>query len=290
MLQSLSPPGGPRAPSPTPAAAGWCAAAGFALVLAGWLVHANGADAAWMLGVHAQARGEEAAIAWSCVTVLGLGSVALVLLLAADRGEGRLAALLPLTFALGALFTHLPKLLFALPRPAATSLAAHLHIIGHPFSGPVSMPSGHALTAAAVVALLCALVARSALSRLALVAAGMLVAWSRVVVGAHWPSDVLVGGGLGLLCAALALWAAASQRLAGWHERLARRIASPAGQRWTGVAELGAAALLLSERTGYPAAQPIVWQLAALALVSAACRWRASRRSLPAGAASVKVL
>jgi membrane-associated phospholipid phosphatase len=281
------------APLSLPSAARWLAAAAFLLVVAGWLVHASGAGAAWMLGVHAHVPGDDAATAWSCVTVLGLGSVALVLLLAADRGRGELAVLLAPTFLLGGLLAHVPKALFAVPRPAATSIAAHLHIIGHAFTGPVSMPSGHALTAAGTVALLCVVVARSTPARVGLVLAGALVAWSRVVVGAHWPSDVFVGAGLGLFAAAAALGAAGSRRGAAWHRWLADRIATPAGQRWIAIVELAVAALLLSERTGYPAAQPIVWQVAGVAVVSAAYRWRASRRlraSGSSGHAPVKVL
>lgn len=257
---------------------------GVLLVLAGVVVHASGADPAWMLAVHTAAPTPAEVVAWSCVTVLGLGWAALILMMAADRGAGMLAALVPLAFALGGLLTHLPKLLLAHPRPAATGFATHLHVIGHAFIGPVSMPSGHALTVAAAAALLCAAApfARSMLLRAVILLAAAIVAWSRVAVGAHWPSDVLVGAGLGLLAVAIVLLLAGMGR---WHAWLAGRIRTPAGQRWTAILELAFAAGLLHERTGYPAAQPMVLLLACLAVVSAAVRWQAIRHARAAAKA-----
>jgi membrane-associated phospholipid phosphatase len=217
---------------------------------------------------------------WSCLTVLGLGWAALILVLAADRGAGRVTALLVPTFLLGAALTHLCKWLLAVPRPGASGLLPQLHMIGAAFRAPVSMPSGHALAAAATAALvLLALprLRRSLLGPLLLLYAA-LVGWSRVVVGAHWPSDVLVGAGLGALSVALCLAVTALPKPAALLRSAARRIRSPGGQRWVAVAEIAAAAGLLTERTGgYPAGVPTVGVLVALALGSAAWRWRAAR-------------
>src|SRR3954471_13464153 len=116
----------PRAAAPSPAtwlrAAAAFACAGLLLVVAGWIVIASGLNVPWMLAAHGSAPGTAAVFAWSCLTVLGLGSSALVVLLAADRGKGTLAAMLPLTFAAGGLLTHVPKYLIAERRPAATAI------------------------------------------------------------------------------------------------------------------------------------------------------------------------
>lgn len=255
------------------------------LVLAGVLARALGWDVPWMLAVHARAPSHFAAIFWSCLTVAGLGWAALVLVLAADRCRGRLAALLVPTFLVGSVLTHIPKWLVAAPRPAGTDIAAQLHIIGTAFRGQVSMPSGHALTAAAVAALLCLCLSAARRPWLALpvCAVAVLVAFSRIVVGAHWPSDVLVGAGLGLAAVALCVAVARTGRGRTAYEALANRIATRAGQRWVAAAEVASAVGLFTERTGYPLGQPMVNALALAAFASAVLRWRALRepRTVP---------
>lgn len=87
-----------------------------------------------------------------------------------------------------------------------------------PAPGDWSFPSNHAaLAAAAAVALL--FVSRR-LGAVAL-AAAVLMAASRVWVGAHYPHDVLAGMAVGALVAALAAWAVRRNRavLAGRLER-----------------------------------------------------------------------
>jgi undecaprenyl-diphosphatase len=69
-----------------------------------------------------------------------------------------------------------------------------------------SMPSGHALTAFAAAGVVAALHPRL---RVAALAAAALVALSRVYLGVHFPSDVVVGAVAGLVLAALVLAASA---------------------------------------------------------------------------------
>ncbi|MEJ8837364.1 phosphatase PAP2 family protein [Ramlibacter sp. AN1133] len=258
----------------------WLLGGAALLVLAGIVVHLTGTDAAWLLRVHAAAPSWIETLLWSSLTVLGLGWCALILVLAADRGPGWLAALLVPAFVVGGLLTHVTKWLLAVPRPAGTGLAPHMHVIGDAFRGSVSMPSGHSVTAAAMAALLCLAIPRRRLAwRVLLLAAAAAIAVSRVVVGAHWPSDVLVGFGLGLLAVALCLAAVeggVGQRL---HAALTRRIATRAGQRWVALVEVLGAVGLLKERTGYPAGQPVVIAIAVVACASAVWRWRATRES-----------
>lgn len=254
----------------------WLRAGGLLLVTIGVLVHLFDADTAWMLMVHANAPSALAVSFWSCVTVLGLGWCALICVLAADRVAGRLTALLVPAFLLGGVLTHGAKWLLAVPRPAGSDLLPQLHVIGSAFRGPVSMPSGHALTAAAMAALLCIALpeGRRRVPVILLLLVAACIAWSRVVVGAHWPSDVFAGAGVGLLAVALCL---AGTRMATFRrpfERLASQVRSPSGQRWVAVAELGAAAGLLAERTGYPAGTPMVLGVVFLACASAFLRCR----------------
>lgn len=252
-----------------------------ALVVAGVLLHASGIDAAWILQVHAHAPPLPSIVGWSCVTVIGLGWSALIMVLAADR-DGAVAALLVPTFLIGSVLTHVPKTLMAVPRPAATDLLPHLHVIGDAFRGPVSMPSGHALTATASATLLwLAWRGSSRGGSLAVVLgfAAAIVGASRVAVGAHWPSDVFVGAGLGLAAVALAHALAVGARTRRLHGHLVQRVRSRAGQAWVALAEIAAAAGLLAEHTGYPEGRYMVLALAAVAAMSAA--WRGYLAILP---------
>jgi len=261
---------------------GWLLS-GLALLLVGGgaAVHLAAWDRPWMLRVHAVPPGSFAVALWSCLTIVGVGWAALMLVLAADRGHGRLVALLAPVFVLGSLLTHVPKRILHFPRPAATALLPQLHVIGDAFHGPVSMPSGHALTAAATAVLLCLVIPRSRWPvAVAVLCAGAAVAWSRVVVAAHWPSDVLVGAGLGLLAVGACLAALNWPRARALHEGLAARIRTRAGQWWIMAAETGLAAGLLGAHTGYPQGRPMVAALVTGALFSIGLRWRALRGGL----------
>ena len=96
-----------------------------------------------------------------------------------------------------------------------------------------SFPSGHVLQAVALAGLLpLAVVAISGRKRLgpplgalAIVVAGA-GAIHRVYVGAHWPSDVVVGGLIGLAIALAAWWVIEHQR---WHARCRGCVWAPAG-------------------------------------------------------------
>lgn len=262
------------------------AAVGVALVVAGAFVKLGGLDVRWMLAAHAQPHAPLAIVAWSCLTVLGLGWSALIGVLAADRRSGRLATMLIATFVIGGLLAHVPKRLLHVPRPAATDVFPHLHVIGQVFSGAVSMPSGHAVTAAGMLGLLWVVSARArhwpVAVPLALLA--VLIALSRVMVGAHWPSDVLVGSGVGFLAVVLAAATLAWPRTRRLHEGLRARIGTPIGQACVGAVEVGLAYGLLHERTGYPAAQPLVVVVAAVAVGSALLRWVGVLRARKAAA------
>ncbi len=88
-------------------------------------------------------------------------------------------------------------------------------LVGRPRPSGVSLgfPSGHSTAAAAFAILLVYLVSRESMPRAprlaiqALAIAGMaLVGWARIVLHAHWPTDVLGGFLLGTGSAAAAAW------------------------------------------------------------------------------------
>jgi membrane-associated phospholipid phosphatase len=96
-------------------------------------------------------------------------------------------------------FARLGKGLIVSPRPAAEIDNTLMYMAGEKLE-LVSMPSGHTLTAFAVVtSLYFAIDAPRRRSFLWLWLIAALVGLSRIAVGAHWAGDVAVGAGMGML-------------------------------------------------------------------------------------------
>lgn len=128
------------------------------------------------------------------------------------RREGVLLALTVLT---GSIVNTLLKALFGRPRP---EIVPHLTE-----AGGASFPSGHSFNSASTyIALALAFAALSPRAgvRHTLIAAAivlsMMIAWSRVWLGVHWPSDVMAGwlGGAAWAFTASALLYRPAQRVA----------------------------------------------------------------------------
>ena len=153
-----------------------------------------------------------------------------------QRTAARRVAALLVAMVLGGLVVHMVKRTLQVDRPLAVFGPDHpvFQVIGeHLRKG--SMPSGHTTTAFTVAGLMTwslrdavrsGSTVRDKLARLANGAAcsawwllAALQGLSRVMVGAHWPSDVLVGSGMGLLLAPLTWRLQASARLAHWLRR-----------------------------------------------------------------------
>jgi len=144
---------------------------------------------------------------WSAITFLGDSAVALALaLLVARRSPRLLWAAIPAAL-IATAWVHGGKQAFDENRPLATLERSEVKVIG-PELRYGSFPSGHATTAFAAVGV-CILGLRLGFaSGLLLIGIAALVALSRVVVGAHWPLDVLAGAFGGWIAAALGVaWA-----------------------------------------------------------------------------------
>lgn len=203
---------------------------------------------------------------WMGVTVLGTGWVAVLLVSMVDRRCGRcsLAALSALLLC-GVLVTTIKHWLPS-PRPLRVLGSESLLVMGQQLSGMNSMPSGHALSAmaAATVILLFLRACGREFSALSLfvLPLGFLVAWSRIVVGAHWPADIFVGSALGIaaghMCWRFSLWC--QQRMKTHVPKLAI------------VFELLVLCYAPFEKNGYPDVQLLLWVIMALAGISVLCR------------------
>ena len=212
---------------------------------------------------------------WANLTQLGSGWAVAVLLLCIDRRSGVFVAVFLRALVIVSLLIRIPKELITWPRPLSVLDPAALAVIGQPLLGSNSMPSGHTATAAAA-AFLCWFAWRECAHReggpwppgqalAAMLALALAVGWSRMAVGAHWPSDVLVGTGLGLLGALLAT---GMERRQPWAPRVAR----PAGQYAVAGLEVVCALALIGQDGGYPQGLALPRALAALALASALIR------------------
>jgi undecaprenyl-diphosphatase len=204
----------------------------------------------------------------SCITILGHGLSAVMLLSPSllRAPNFLLAGLCGTPVAL--LLSRLPKALLDSPRPAAVLEPASIHVNGLPLVGHNSFPSGHAITAFLVVGLLLATEGptRQRLpAAVVIVMVGFAVALSRIAVGAHWPSDVMAGAGLGLLAGVAG--AGAQQR---WTNASTLRV-----RVLLALVVLVCAAVLPRLDLGYPLARPLQLGLAALgAAMGALALWR----------------
>lgn len=194
---------------------------------------------------------------WLQLTALGDGAIALAIVLPCIRRAPRCfwAALAAAVFA--GLWTQATKQFIDVPRPLAVFGPAEFFHAG-PAYRQVSFPSGHAAAAFAIAGIgVMGLAGRTLLRALLVLVAG-LVSLSRIMIGVHWPVDVLWGvvGG----------WCGAWSGLA-LHGRWRWRTAGPGGVL-AGLLLMGmAASLLVSRHIGIPAAMPMQRLIASASLV-----------------------
>jgi len=239
----------------------------------------NSAWDGWLLRA-ANQMGQPAAVVWSMLTVFGLGQSIFLVFTAVAHGSGpvsryALASLL-WCYPLGGLLTQGLKRVFDVARPAAVLAPDQLQIIGERLTHG-SMPSGHSITAGAALTIALACWRLRGVTRLMLVLLAVSIGLSRNVVVAHWPSDVAVGLGIGVLVALLSLRLARLPGLQGWLGR-------PWTQRLLGLGQVVAGVSMAWVHTGYPLAVPLQIALAVLGVVSGLWRlWlsvRAPARSM----------
>jgi membrane-associated phospholipid phosphatase len=203
---------------------------------------AAGIDETWFRAGNSFAATLLPVFLWAAITDFGSapGAFALAAPLLARRPRWIAAMLLAAIPA--ACLSHALKKLAAQARPAAILPLDEIHIIGATLRSN-SFPSGHTITAFVFAGVVVLCVRRPA-AWLVLPFAAM-VAFSRIAVGAHWPTDLFAGAACGWLMAALGVWWSGRWRF--WER--AR------GQRVTAVILLLITTTLFFIDLGYPEGQ-----------------------------------
>lgn len=263
-------------PAPAPKTlrlSGWMA---LLCIVIGLGLHHSAANLQLMLWVHRHPSLPDAA--WLFITQWGDSAQALVFLLALFLHRPLPLSWVLKTWLMGIIASPLLKSAWDTARPLAVIDPSWLHPIGQPPMGQHAMPSGHALAAGSMAALLFFSLRpqrHAGLNglRWAVVFLCALVAVSRVVVGAHWPGDVAVGWGLGWLLVLLAMrW----EQAQAW----AKPLASNAAGWWVlalQVILLWAVWHLPTEGWGMSLSRAVVSGVALAAVVGVLQRRRAVR-------------
>ncbi|HET9810595.1 MAG TPA: phosphatase PAP2 family protein [Sphingomicrobium sp.] len=173
--------------------------------LAMLLLGAGDVDRALLFELYA-GRNQPLAAAALVMTFFGSGwfvtlASAVGALVLAIRKEMRAALVLLVATAVGKALVELQKYEIDRLRPDSFPHLVQVHNL--------SFPSGHSANAAMTYVLLAFLLTRAGTARRVAVSAALvvtaLIGLSRVMLGVHWPSDVVGGWAFGLLWAMLAL-------------------------------------------------------------------------------------
>ena len=197
---------------------------------------------------------------WISLMTLGDGLVVCVLLLPFVRRKMELVWAMLLSWVLVTLWVQGLKFLIHTPRPLTLLSANDFHVIGAHYMSK-SFPSGHAATAAMFAAIFC-LFFRQKWIRSLVILLAVMIGFSRIAMGIHWPTDVLVGFLGGWL-------------MAGLGYQLARRWRFGTGrvaQIVFGLILFGAGiSLLVINHTDYPQAFRLQQTIALACLVVTVC-------------------
>ena len=141
---------------------------------------------------------------WTHITTFGSRGFALIVFLLFFWKQTHLLRAALLAVLTSALISEGIKNAIALARPPAVLEPDAFHLIGTQLVTN-SFPSGHTMTAFAIMGVIAFHFKYNIITLFAILLAS-LVGLSRIMMGVHWPIDVLVGASLGWVCGWLGMY------------------------------------------------------------------------------------
>jgi membrane-associated phospholipid phosphatase len=119
------------------------------------------------------------------------------------------------------IFSSVLKNVFGVPRPSEMFDNTTFIIIGKKASGFASLPSGHSITIfTTLTVLLFAFMPKKMNHKIvwsfSIVTIGLIIAFSRVGVGAHYPLDVIIGGIIGYISGLIGIFISQKYPIWNW--------------------------------------------------------------------------
>lgn len=141
-------------------------------------------------------------VLWIAITTLGDGAVAGCIFYVLLRKHNDALAKGLVAAIAGVLVSDGLKKFFGVPRPEHTADFGQFHQLAEDIATTsFSMPSGHTIAAFLLGTLLFVYLKLNMVGKIALGVLMVVIGLSRIALGVHWPADVFVGAGLGIVVA-----------------------------------------------------------------------------------------